>query len=496
LRDSVQKMMLCVDALVRKGGEDLAANQPNGAFLKWCEADPVRAEEVVSAAQKGDFLAQRFLTFGLAAGNMVKEAERFVAEYTDERRLSGITALGRMRYTELSSIRSALTTLLRAVEGTPQDDLLANALASTLDLADKTGQMTWDEVLGIVRGVSEMAGPNAKFCCARALWSHAKALPEQLVPLLLRPLQSLDPSHKGTIRELDHGLATLLETPHADHAAEFITALFSSAEGALTLSEFPSFGRKLIEGPSARFHGVLISWLLSGNRALCEGLSGLLRGDDLSGTPLNIALAEFHLSPVQQLFLCRKAIGFFFLQPVTAASILISVLRACDDEVAGEVRSLLFEPLLLNYGGTIREYFNGIDPEDRAWPHVKTAIELQERYLTDLRSAGTIKELHPSEHERQIEHLRFHDDMQKAHKEAQKASVLLSLVRRSVLLYGKRSITYVEGPGKERRPVEMELKSHGVTIEMPRMEIVDPRGLDYMLRVFRVERLAGEANHS
>ena len=62
-------------------------------------------------------------------------------------------------------------------------------------------------------------------------------------------------------------------------------------------------------------------------------------------------------------------------------------------------------------------------------------------------------------------------------------------MKRSVLLYGRRSITYVEGPNDVRRPVEMELKGHSFTFELPRMEILDPIGLDFMLRVFRIERL-------
>ena len=33
------EMMRCVDALVEKGGADLAAGQPNAAFLEWCKAD-------------------------------------------------------------------------------------------------------------------------------------------------------------------------------------------------------------------------------------------------------------------------------------------------------------------------------------------------------------------------------------------------------------------------------------------------------------------------
>ena len=167
---------------------------------------------------------------------------------------------------------------------------------------------------------------------------------------------------------------------------------------------------------------------------------------------------------------------------------MISVLRVCDDSVADAVRELLFDPLLLNYGGALWDYVGTIDADDPAHPHIQTALHEHEQYLEGLKSIGDIKEMHPSEHERQIARLRFNDVMRLAFKKAEKESVLLNLVKRSVILYGNRSLTYVAGPEEERRPVEMELKSHGTTVEIPRMEIADPIGLDYMLLAFRAER--------
>src|SRR5262245_7538791 len=52
--DSPPSGMMCfVDALVKKGGDDLAANQPNAAFRAWCETDAARAHEVVQLAKQG-----------------------------------------------------------------------------------------------------------------------------------------------------------------------------------------------------------------------------------------------------------------------------------------------------------------------------------------------------------------------------------------------------------------------------------------------------------
>ena len=72
---------------------------------------------------------------------------------------------------------------------------------------------------------------------------------------------------------------------------------------------------------------------------------------------------------------------------------------------------------------------------------------------------------------------------------AEHKSVLLGLARRSVILYGKRSVTYVTDYDGSQRALAMELKSFEASFELPRREILDPVGLDYMLRVYRVEKL-------
>jgi hypothetical protein len=79
--------------------------------------------------------------------------------------------------------------------------------------------------------------------------------------------------------------------------------------------------------------------------------------------------------------------------------------------------------------------------------------------------------------------------MQTAQKKAEGKSFLLSSVRRSTILYGKRSLTYVADLDGRHRAVSMDLKSFEASYELPRREILDPLGLDHMLRLYRVEKL-------
>ena len=54
---------------------------------------------------------------------------------------------------------------------------------------------------------------------------------------------------------------------------------------------------------------------------------------------------------------------------------------------------------------------------------------------------------------------------------------------------GRRGLTYVTGYDGSRSPAEMDLKIIGTSWELPRRDITDPVGLNYMLRVFQVEKL-------
>jgi hypothetical protein len=279
-----------------------------------------------------------------------------------------------------------------------------------------------------------------------------------------------------------------LKHGHEESAIAYVTRLLASADGSLRLKDFDSFSSALISGPPERLSRIVVHWLQIGASRLCEGLVNALRYHDLNGPALELRADDLSISSVAQMFVCRKAISWFFLMPTTAASVLVSVLRVCDDDTAQEVQKLLVEPMLLNYSG-VGEYLQKLAVDDPAKNRVEQVLTQNESYLEALRAVPMIKELQPSEHHRQIERLNMADQIRDAHKKAQNQSVLLNLVKRSVLLYGNRSLSFIKSQENEFRPMEIDLKRFGVSFEMPRMELVDPVGLDFTLRVFRMEKM-------
>ena len=489
LNATPRDMMKCVKALVEKGGQDFAAGLPNAAFRKWCSADLSRAAAVIESSEADDPLACDFLPFALAAGNMVQQAIRIADAYRDERRVRAIVALSSIDYADLDSATAALGALKRAMDDRVDDVLYANILIAALGIAEKANSGLVDKVSEIVKAVCTAPGPQTQYCCAHAISANSSVLNPAILDSLFGALASIPPELKGTLRALDNGLLKLLGTAFADEAIAFIAKFLTDAEGTVALADFPGLGNNLVTGPHGRFHRTLVRWMLSGKRPLCEGLAHLVNMARKRDLFFDMSMHDFELTPQQKIFLCKKAIGYFFVQPVIAASILVAVLRDCDNEVATAVSDLLFDPLLINYRGELKDYLESIPQADPAAKPVRAALDAGSQYLSGLRSTGLIRELLPAEHRRQIERMRLREQSREIHKQAREQSVFHNLVHRVVLLYGRRSLTYVGLPGETGRPIEMQLHAHTFSQELPQMEMVDPIGLDYMLRVFRAERL-------
>jgi hypothetical protein len=488
LSAAVTVMMNFVQNLVRKGGRDGAAGFPNLAFQKWCERDVARAQKVIEAASMGEALGADFLAFALTAGNSADVARNLITQYTDRRRLSAITALGRMKFSAHASLE-LLSFLLELLSGPPDDDLSAHVLKAATDIAAKANLVASNEMLKILQSVADSPGPATQYFGACMLFNCARDLTAEQVALLTSAMESVDPSHKGTLDELDLALMKLLATEHQDKSSDLVSSILLSANGTLTISAFDSFGRSLANNNASAFSRTIVKWLLSGQHRLCDALSQLMRYRSKSQQPLVISSEDLDLSDRELVFLCRKAIGYFFVQPIVAASVLLSVLRAHTDRMADAISGLLFDPLLINYGVALQKYLSSIEHDDPVFPCIRNVLERNEAYLKALHSKVEVKELHPSSHQRRMERIRLTDEMHMAHKKAQGKSVLLNLVKRMVLLHGKQAVTYVREPEGGHRWVEIEMKELSVQFEMPRIETVDTVGLEFLITMFRLEKL-------
>ena len=79
-------------------------------------------------------------------------------------------------------------------------------------------------------------------------------------------------------------------------------------------------------------------------------------------------------------------------------------------------------------------------------------------------------------------------------RENGRKSFIQDLFTTQHLLYGNSTAHYVYDKSGAQQRSELQMSSHSYSSELPKLNVIDPYGLDYMLRMFRVERLINEAN--
>lgn len=477
-------LMQAVEVLVTKGGNDLMASAPYEAFSNWCAADLTRAHAIVEASEKGDATSIKFLNFALRALGNAELARSFVTRYTDERRLEGLFALGRIAAADATGAEETIGFLIPFVDSTYDDAVRCNALSAALEVGKQFPPLAPGYLPKIIVLAAVMPSQAVLFNLAQRLWLDSNLFDRASIRGALEALKAADPTFPRITHALDMAMTSLLATPHGDLVMDFLTDLLAPHDTRFDLDQFGSIKHELITGRRERLFQLLVRWLLSCSSSLGNSTHKLLTTGERVG-PFDTSTSEMGLSAGDHILLAYKALGWLFTHEVITASILVASLRGCDTATAERIGELLFDPLLINYRGEACSYLKTITSDDAAYGPVKRALEKSDEYIAGLKIKQPIKELWPSEYQRSVERAHAEDMMRAVQREAEKQSVLLSLVHRSTLLYGRKSITFIHGPDNKRRSVSLNLHSFSTSFEIPRMEIVDPVGLNIMLLAFR-----------
>lgn len=475
-----------VERLVDHGGADLASTWPNGPFRKWCARDVRRSERLIAAALAGDERAITNLTFPLEALGSPSRAQGLLEAAEPRIRLSAITALGRITDADQQSRLATLAEFARLA--TDADEMVrANLLGATASLISQDGEGGSGEAeVDLVRQLTAADSPAVASVAARAIWSQEGARRPEIGTLLLEAAFR-GGEGQAPEREIDMALSALLQAGEGGLVVDFLRDTYAGT-CVVDPSQLTTFLSTLVGGPPEILATAVVAWLLGGSSQLCSALAGALSGDPDDAPVLDVTSQLEGLSEVELVFVCRKAVGFFFFRAQTAASALVCALRTSEGEAADEIQRLLTTVLLRNYSG-VREYLSALPADDPAGVRIAAALADHDRYGEQLRAVPVLAELRPSETNRRVQRARMAEQNRAIIKSAREKSVFWKLVKRSTLLYGRRSLSFLSEPGRDPQRFEMDLKEQGFSIEVPRLQMIDPIGLDYMLRAFRVERL-------
>jgi hypothetical protein len=489
------KLMSAVRQLVAAGGQDLAANEPHRAFRTWCQQSKARVDEVISLAGDGSDDAQSLLSFAFEAGAEL-ERDRYVDAAIDvvqkghgERQLAAVVALSRIAFSDGEErAQRAADALEKAAQVRTEQHFQLNVLRAAFELAEKAPSTLGNALTVLDR--LDGSDPHVVHACAQLLGFNGDGMDVRMVDALLARAARVEPANKGTVDRLDFGLRQLWMRGEYERVTHVLEHILSKHDDTLSIDQFDNLTHAMLTSDRRALENTVVRWFLDGQFRLCDAISSMI-SKPTNQFEFTIDFERFSIADEAWPYLARKAVGFFILSPTTAASFIVCLLRRAPHAQCDRLKDLLFDPILINYYGAARDYCERVasNADDVASPAVADALARQRQYLSDLQSVGEIRELHPSERQRRAEWRRQSDTMNAAYKAASKRSIFSMLAQRRELLYGNRSIGYSRGPNDEMHRTEIELKSISTSIEVPRVEIVDPVGLQYQLALYRSERL-------
>ena len=241
------------------------------------------------------------------------------------------------------------------------------------------------------------------------------------------------------------------------------------------------------ESPGDILGWYVVSLLLTGRRELCSATFGLLPYDRVP-KGFDVDLSEFALDGTTVLFLCRKIIGYLLSHRPCASALLLSCFRAISSDHARELEDTVLTCFLINHPSAIDWFKEHVSSADQAHAVVKRLERRVNSYLKGLGKHGICSAFRPSEREYRYQQYKQFDLMQGIQRDALRGSIVSQIAHQSVVLYGTGTIYYMHtndesGPRRQEAP----FGSFQQTIEIPRLTVFDPVGLDFALSRFRAE---------
>ncbi len=497
LNANVLSVMKCVIRLTNEAGQDLASHTLIGPYTEFCSKIPSRSHEALRAIQEDPDSLMDLLSPTLVAGarhNVVLHVQKALefSKHSDlEVRKRAIFALGRIQYqTKKILMNMAIKFIAETVALEDDDHLLGKAVKSAFDIYSQNPSNV-AQVASVFSDALEKGAEITLNATSEVLGFHTDEIPAPLLNILLKHLVNVLPEHKGTLGNIDFGLEKLLTTENTQDAAiVFLEQLLTNS--GIEVEVFDSAVQRLLQNENGLLNHLMTRWLLGGEQALCHAIEQIIKLSHDKKPILAVASKELtNADSIRLIFLARKVTGYLFFHPVTATSILLSLVPcAKDEETSSEITQLIFEPMLLNYpgevGGYLEEQSNADDPSKAT---SQEAIQAYAKYIEDMSGVEKLSEHRPSVTHHEVFMRRYSRQMQQGRREDEKQSVMMQLVKKSVLLYGTKSINYIGEPYARNRRMEIPLQKHSFSMEIPRLHNIDPFSLDYILYAFRHEKI-------
>ncbi len=487
----IQKSMDCVRHIFQKSGSGMSAEMVFFSFVEYCKKDKDRVKEALQIINS-DTSWYDFIPSVIRAGSefnlneYVKIAIKLTKHSDVNVCKNAAYSLGILKYeNHLTSLNQSFQVIKNIIETTDDAGVLSISIGAifTLSIFDDTLE---DETIHLIKVALKNSDDSVLHSASNLCCFEREKLSIELFGVLLHGLERVNYKHTGTIDNISYGLQYLLGKNQDMVIAYLEKTLMRNKE--LSITSFGSLLSDLHQKHNELLNQIITKWFILGNVNLCKATMDIVTNRRMI---LSADISQLKIQDrTTHLFVIRKAIGWLFHYPTSAVSFIISMVEVLDADNIEIIEELLFDPLLISYSGSIKDYLKSIKkPKVKTKKIISNLLERLEKYHDDLRCAWGIKELQPSQKQRES-YFRLHNQqMSKVMQESKKDSVILSLVSEFTVLYGRRSVSYYPELDNSNNDIrqEMTFQKFEHSIEYPSLDFIDPHGLDYMLRIFRNE---------
>jgi hypothetical protein len=166
---------------------------------------------------------------------------------------------------------------------------------------------------------------------------------------------------------------------------------------------------------------------------------------------------------------------------------LLSIVKFGHPKARLEAEALLFDPLLLSYGGDLRVFLEEqcSHSSKRVSECAKLLISKHDAHIAGIDRAQDLVELRPSIEQRRAVAMKDRDRNRDIQKRAQERSIFASLMTHQTLLYGRKSFSIVYGAEGAKHPNISALSEFSHSVELPRLMVIDPVGFNARITMLR-----------
>lgn len=485
----INETMGCVLHIFNESKSNSSGITIFSSFTKYCKKDEFKVEQTLQIIDS-DIRWHKFIPSVIEAGSgfnfdkYVKIAIKFTKHSNTDVCKEAVYSLGVLQYKNYpASLNKGFKTIKNIIETTPNSKALSASINAIFELSIFDNTLEY-ETMRLIEIALKDADDNVLYAASRLCYSYKEKLPIKLFKILLHSLEDVNYKNQKTIINITNSLPYLLKNNQKNTAITYLEkALIKNTK--LPIKSFRFLLRDLHEEHNDLLNQTVTKWFISGNINLCRAVMDII---GFFGDEKIILLADISQLKKQNkmihLLVIRKVIGWLFNYQISSVRFIISMIEVLDRDNIKEVENLLFDPFLVSYPTYVKGYLESIKkPMPKTKKVISGLLKKFEKYHNDLNSAWDIKELQPSQEQRES-HLRLHSrQISRAMQESKKDSLISLIATEFTILYGRRFILYHLGTRQEMNHQKFE---HSVVI--PNLEFVNPHVLDYMLCIYKYER--------